>query len=116
MCTQKSPYNWSEQLYQRHGQVRQPQSIFQNSPLFITEFRFFSTTQTMSAYLTNKVLPALKGKHGETLLAEFVRRGENHAIMNKWHQKFFMYLVRQPVVFIVRVLWCSCCCLLCCVV
>jgi hypothetical protein len=48
----------------------------------------------MSAYLTNKVLPALKGKHGETLLAEFVRRGENHGIMNKWHQKFFMYLVR----------------------
>jgi hypothetical protein len=22
MCTQKSPYNWSEQLYARHGQVR----------------------------------------------------------------------------------------------
>ena len=21
MCTQKSPYNWSEQLYQRHGEV-----------------------------------------------------------------------------------------------
>lgn len=47
----------------------------------------------MSAYLTEKVLPALRGKHGEPLLAEFVRRGENHAIMNKWHQKFFMYLV-----------------------
>lgn len=22
MCTQRSPYNWSEQLYQRHGEVR----------------------------------------------------------------------------------------------
>lgn len=55
----------------------------------------------MSAYLTNKVLPALKGKHGEPLLAEFVRRGENHSIMNKWHQKFFMYLVRNG----------CCCCL-----
>ena len=21
MCTQKSPYNWSEQLYQRHGET-----------------------------------------------------------------------------------------------
>lgn len=21
MCTQKSPYNWSEQLYLRHGEV-----------------------------------------------------------------------------------------------
>jgi hypothetical protein len=52
-----------------------------------------SVLQTMSAYLTDKVLPALKGLHGEPLLAEFVRRGENHAIMNKWHQKFFMYLV-----------------------
>lgn len=35
MCTQRSPYNWSEQLYQRHG-------------------------DTMSRYLTHSVLPVLK--------------------------------------------------------
>jgi len=38
-------------------------------------------------------LPPLKDKHGAQLLDEFVKRGENHNIMNKWHQKFFMYLV-----------------------
>jgi cullin 1 len=95
MCTQKSPYNWSEQLYARHGQVRlrfyarwAPSLSF----CLITSL-IVRALQTMSAYLTDKVLPALKGLHGEPLLAEFVRRGENHAIMNKWHQKFFMYLV-----------------------
>lgn len=72
MCTQKSPYNWSEQLYIRHG-------------------------ETIAEYLRNKVLPSLKNKHGEQLLSEFVRRGENHTIMNKWHQKFFMYLDRYHV-------------------
>ncbi len=68
MCTQKSPFNWSEQLYHRHG-------------------------ETISGYLTRSVLPALKERHDEILLSEFVKRGANHAVMNKWHKKFFMYLV-----------------------
>mmetsp|Transcript_11521 Transcript_11521/g.25588 ORF Transcript_11521/g.25588 Transcript_11521/m.25588 type:complete len:774 (-) Transcript_11521:370-2691(-) len=72
MCTQKSPYNWSEQLYQRHG-------------------------ETISNYLKKCVLPALGERHGELLLVEFVKRADNHAIMNKWHQKFFMYLDRYHV-------------------
>lgn len=70
MCTQKSPYNWSEQLYQRHG-------------------------ETISNYLKRSVLPALQDRHGEFLLTELVQRGSNHTIMNKWHKKFFMYLVRM---------------------
>jgi cullin 1 len=96
MCTQKSPYNWSEQLYARHGQVRIRFFSSHRTPLHsfcLTASFVLRVLQTMSAYLTDKVLPALKGLHGEPLLAEFVRRGENHAIMNKWHQKFFMYLV-----------------------
>lgn len=48
----------------------------------------------MAAYLSSKVLPALRGKHGELLLQEFLRRGENHKIMNQWYAKFFMYLDR----------------------
>mmetsp|Transcript_27867 Transcript_27867/g.46836 ORF Transcript_27867/g.46836 Transcript_27867/m.46836 type:complete len:789 (-) Transcript_27867:312-2678(-) len=72
MCTQKSPYNWSEQLYQRHG-------------------------ETISNYLSTSVLPALQGRHAESLLTEFVKRAENHNIMNRWHQKFFMYLDRYHV-------------------
>ena len=47
----------------------------------------------MSDYLTRKVLPALKDKHGEPLLTEFVRRSENHKIMIKCYQQCFGYLV-----------------------
>eukprot|EP00607_Mallomonas_marina_P010807 CAMPEP_0182421016 /NCGR_PEP_ID=MMETSP1167-20130531/6181_1 /TAXON_ID=2988 /ORGANISM="Mallomonas Sp, Strain CCMP3275" /LENGTH=798 /DNA_ID=CAMNT_0024597697 /DNA_START=51 /DNA_END=2447 /DNA_ORIENTATION=+ len=72
MCTQKSPFNWSEQLYIRHG-------------------------QTISVYLERVVFPALKDRHDEFLLKELVRRWENHKVMNKWMQKFFMYLDRYYV-------------------
>lgn len=72
MCTQKSPYNWSEQLYERHG-------------------------NTIVNYLTSTVLPSLRDRHDEFLLRELIRRWENHRIMNKWMQKFFMYLDRYYV-------------------
>ena len=72
MCTQRSPYNWSEQLYQRHG-------------------------ETIATYLTNHVLPVLANRHDEFLLKELVSRGENHKIMNKWLKNFFMYLDRYYV-------------------
>lgn len=74
MCTQKAPHNWTDQIYQRHG-------------------------ESISNYLTNSVLPSLKDneKSGENLLIEFVRRGENHKVMNKWYQRFFAYLDRYHV-------------------
>ena len=72
MCTQRSPYNWSEQLYERHS---------------------YSITE----YLQNKVLPVLKDRHGEFLLRELVHRNSNHSVMNLWHQKFFQYLDRYYV-------------------
>jgi cullin 1 len=72
MCTQKTPYNWSEQLYARHG-------------------------ETIATYLQVKVLQSLKSKLDEFLLREFVQRGENHQLMNKWCTKFFIYLDRYHV-------------------
>jgi cullin 1 len=69
MCTQKSPFNWSETLYEKHG-------------------------QTLTNYLSTSVLPALKETKGEVLLQKFVLRGDNHKIMNKWHKMFFTYLDR----------------------
>lgn len=72
MCTQRSPYNWSEQLYQRHG-------------------------ETICAYLTQTVLPALRHQRQEFLLQELTKRWANHKIMNRWMQKFFMYLDRYYV-------------------
>jgi len=75
MCTQRSPYNWSRELYQRHG-------------------------ETIQRYLTDNVLPALRDKTGQggtILLAELKHRWQNHQIMNKWLKKFFTYLDRYYV-------------------
>lgn len=75
MCTQRSPYNWSRELYQRHG-------------------------ETIQRYLTDNVLPALRdrtGQGGTILLSELKHRWQNHQIMNKWLKKFFTYLDRYYV-------------------
>ena len=66
MCTQRSPYNWSEKLYERHS-------------------------QTFEEYLLGTVLPAIQAKgNGTQLLEELTRRWDNHTVMNKWMFKFFM--------------------------
>lgn len=75
MCTQRSPYNWSRELYQRHG-------------------------ETIDRYLKEKVLPALldkTGQGGTILLTELRHRWINHQIMNKWLKRFFTYLDRYYV-------------------
>ena len=75
MCTQRSPYNWSRELYQRHG-------------------------ETIDRYLSQTVLPALRDRSGQgspVLLAELKLRWGNHQIMNKWLKKFFTYLDRYYV-------------------
>jgi len=75
MCTQRSPYNWSRELYQRHG-------------------------ETIQRYLNDNVLPALRDKTGQggtILLSEIKHRWQNHQIMNKWLKKFFTYLDRYYV-------------------
>ena len=72
MCTQRSPHNWSEELYSHHG-------------------------STIKDYLTSNVLPALKDTHDVYLLVELVKRWSNHILMNKWMTRFFMYLDRYYV-------------------
>lgn len=72
MCTQRSPYNWSQELYSRHGAA-------------------------IKDYLQKVVMPSCSGKHNEGLLNELVRRWKNHKLMNRWMQKFFMYLDRYYV-------------------
>lgn len=75
MCTQRSPYNWSRELYQRHG-------------------------ETIEQYLNDYVLPALRDKPRQgpnILLTELQHRWKNHQIMNKWLKKFFTYLDRYYV-------------------
>ena len=72
LCTQKHPYNYSVELYQRHGQV-------------------------IVDYLTQTVVPSLHDKHDSFLLHEVCRRWSNHKIMNRWMKSFFMYLDRYYV-------------------
>ena len=72
MCTQRTPYNWSVDLYKRHGEA-------------------------VSAYLTSQVLSSLKSKSDSFLLIELKQRWGNHLIMNKWMRQFFMYLDRYYV-------------------
>ena len=73
MCTQRAPYNHSQQLYQKHG-------------------------ETIQNYLERTVLPAIRAQGasggGVPLLQELKFRWENHTIMNKWYSKFFTYLDR----------------------
>ena len=72
MCTQRSPYNWSKDLYTRHSAA-------------------------IKDYLMKTVMPSFNGKHNVHLLNELVKRWKNHRLMNRWMQKFFMYLDRYYV-------------------
>lgn len=72
MCVQRAPNNWSNDLYQRHS-------------------------STIRTYLTDRVLPVLKEKHGDSLALEIVKRWKHHEVMDKWMRKFFMYLDRYHV-------------------
>ncbi|GLD93367.1 hypothetical protein PINS_up001959 [Pythium insidiosum] len=72
MCTQRAPYNFSQQLYERHG-------------------------LTFDSYLEAQVLPSLEKAPDELFLSGLVHRWQNHKLMNKWMSRFFMYLDRYYV-------------------
>jgi len=72
MCTQRTPNNWSEQLYRRYGEA-------------------------MSDYVQRQVLPALKEKTDIPLMKELLHRWSNHKIYVKWMDRFFTYLDRYYV-------------------
>eukprot|EP00931_Biecheleriopsis_adriatica_P086206 TRINITY_DN60919_c0_g1_i1.p1 TRINITY_DN60919_c0_g1~~TRINITY_DN60919_c0_g1_i1.p1 ORF type:complete len:756 (+),score=201.17 TRINITY_DN60919_c0_g1_i1:113-2380(+) len=72
MCTQRTPNNWSEQLYRRYGEA-------------------------MSDYVQRQVLPALKDKTEIPLMKELLHRWSNHKIYVKWMDRFFTYLDRYYV-------------------
>ena len=77
MCTQREPNSWSSQLYERHG-------------------------QSLRTYLESVALEAIQEQPDEppeSILREYVKRWNNHKIMNKWYQRFFMYLDRYHVVY-----------------
>mmetsp|Transcript_181 Transcript_181/g.578 ORF Transcript_181/g.578 Transcript_181/m.578 type:complete len:753 (+) Transcript_181:64-2322(+) len=69
MCTQKSPDNHADELYKRYGEVYEE-------------------------YLNNKVLPAIKAKHGEAVLDEFALRWKNHKLLVRQLSRLFVYLDR----------------------
>lgn len=72
MSTQRQPNNFSEALYNRHGEC-------------------------VRDYLRKSVLPALqreKGRGAPALLGELALHWGHMDVLNKWHAKFFMYLNR----------------------
>jgi len=72
MCTQRTPNNWSEQLYRRYGEA-------------------------MSEYVQKRVLPSLKDKTDIPLMWQLLHRWTNHKIYVKWMDRFFTYLDRYYV-------------------
>jgi len=72
MCTQRTPNNWSDQLYRRYGEA-------------------------MSDYVQRQVLPALQDKTDIALMKELLHRWSNHKIYVKWMDRFFTYLDRYYV-------------------
>ncbi|KAL8425831.1 hypothetical protein Efla_004330 [Eimeria flavescens] len=72
MCTQRSPYNFSQDLYQLYG-------------------------DSIVRYVHSTVLPSLENRRGSELLEELLRRWDNHRTLVKWLQKFFAYLDRYYV-------------------
>mmetsp|Transcript_8195 Transcript_8195/g.26051 ORF Transcript_8195/g.26051 Transcript_8195/m.26051 type:complete len:755 (+) Transcript_8195:75-2339(+) len=72
MCTQRTPNNWSEQLYNRYGEA-------------------------MRTYVDRQVLPALEDKTDIPLMKELLNRWSNHKIYVKWMDRFFTYLDRYYV-------------------
>ncbi|XP_026194190.1 cullin-1 [Cyclospora cayetanensis] len=72
MCTQRSPYNFSQDLYQLYG-------------------------DSIVRYVHSTVLPSLENRRGSDLLEELLCRWDNHRTLVKWLQKFFAYLDRYYV-------------------
>ena len=69
MCTQRSPYNFSDQLYSRYGDITKD-------------------------YDAGDVLPALRTVKDVFLLKELDRRWRHQEVMNAWMFRFFNYLDR----------------------
>ncbi|XP_015088547.1 cullin-1-like isoform X2 [Solanum pennellii] len=69
MCTQKPPNDYSQQLYEKYREA------------FVE-------------YISSTVLPALRERHDEFMLREFVKRWANHKLMARWLSRFFHYLDR----------------------
>ena len=96
---QRTPYNHSEALYKRHALVRKRAPL---APLVASLLVVFTLlllfvvivcVQTIKEYLRSRALPELRNKRDHALLQEFVLRWDNHKVMNRWMQRFFMYLV-----------------------
>nr|XP_009794360.1 PREDICTED: cullin-1-like isoform X2 [Nicotiana sylvestris] len=69
MCTQKPPHDYSQQLYEKYKEA-------------------------FEEYINSIVLPALRERHDEFMLREFVKRWTNHKLMVRWLSRFFYYLDR----------------------
>ncbi|XP_043710562.1 cullin-1 [Telopea speciosissima] len=69
MCIQKPPHDYTQLLYDKYR-------------------------ESFQEYITVKVLPSLREKHGEFMLRELLKRWSNHKVMVRWLSRFFHFLDR----------------------
>jgi len=72
MCTQKPPYDYSEELYKRYR-------------------------ESFVHYIRDRVIDTFEDRHDEFLLKELYQRWDNHKVMVRWLSRFFNYLDRYYV-------------------
>ncbi|CAD7954020.1 unnamed protein product [Amoebophrya sp. A120] len=72
MCTQRTPNNWQQQLYQKYG-------------------------ETMNQYISKRVINGLEKRVGKDLLQALLKAWSNHQLYVKWMTRFFTYLDRYYV-------------------
>uniref|UniRef100_A0A6V7QQE6 Cullin family profile domain-containing protein n=1 Tax=Ananas comosus var. bracteatus TaxID=296719 RepID=A0A6V7QQE6_ANACO len=72
MCSQKSPYLYDKDLYDKY------KAVFED-------------------YITSVVLPSLREKHDEFMLKELLKQWSNHRLMFRWLSRFFDHLERHYV-------------------
>ncbi|XP_027188477.1 cullin-1 isoform X2 [Cicer arietinum] len=69
MCTQKAPYDFSQQLYDKYKEA-------------------------FDEYIRSTVLSSVREKHDEYMLRELVQRWLNHKVLVRWRSRCFHYLDR----------------------
>lgn len=103
MCTQKPPYDFSEQLYARYREafktyiastVRQLCRCAPRCPRRRRPIDGRSTPLPKTQPPKKQVLPALREHRDEVLLKELYHRWCNHKLMVRWLSRFFNYLDR----------------------
>lgn len=102
MCTQKPPFDFSEQLYTKYREAfnRYITDKVSSSRAAVAACSACSQTRRWARSDPNsiagslQVMPSLREHRDEVLLKELYNRWQNHKLMVRWLSRFFNYLDR----------------------